>query len=256
MALAHGQPARAFSESVMSTWQTLNCANHPDRIAIERCEVCNKPLCAYCLYYTEDGQRLCAEHAELARLAGLKVEEPGTYAEQLLGAQAGVFRKQARGKWADEDSLYKGNSNDLVALIGALVGAVSVSACCGAIYCLPLVGFMLSVVALINSKHAFDPSRTRKLGLVGLLISGVWGVLIAACIVFYGISIRQAFNSFQGPYFWGTYAAGTAPPVSSPTLTLTPAVTSTPGIAANAAFQVETPVPQASPAVEPGRIWR
>jgi hypothetical protein len=44
--------------------------------------------------------------------------------------------------------------------------------------------------------------------------------------------------------------------VSSPTLTLTPEGTPTPDGAANAAFQIETPVPQMSPAVERLRIWR
>ena len=60
----------------MSDWETLNCEFHPERIALERCEVCGKALCAYCLYYTEDGQRLCAEHAESARAMGVQVDEP------------------------------------------------------------------------------------------------------------------------------------------------------------------------------------
>ncbi|NDJ79195.1 MAG: hypothetical protein GYB65_23340, partial [Chloroflexi bacterium] len=78
----------------MSDWETLNCHYHPDRIAIERCEVCGRPLCAYCLYYAEDGTRLCEEHAETAQQAGMAVEEPGAYAEQLIGAQVGMQRKQ------------------------------------------------------------------------------------------------------------------------------------------------------------------
>jgi hypothetical protein len=209
----------------MPGWETLNCANHSDRIAIERCEVCNKPLCAYCLYYSEDGQRLCAEHADLARMAGLKVEEPGAYADQLLGAQAGVFRKQKRGAWIDDESLYKGNSHDLVGFLGAIIGLVSVVSCCGAVYCLPIAAFALSLAGIINAKNAFDPKRTRKLAIIGLLVSGVWVVILAACIAFYGISIRQAFSTYQNPNWWQQLQPSPLPtdtPTWTPTFTPDP----------------------------------
>jgi len=110
----------------MSGWDTLNCTNHPDRIALERCEVCGKPLCAYCLYYTDDGQRLCKDHADEARSMGVQIEEPAAYADQLIGAQIGAIRKHKRGEQADGEKLYKGNSNDLVSLIGLLTGVISV----------------------------------------------------------------------------------------------------------------------------------
>lgn len=226
----------------MSGWDLSNCANHPDRIAIERCEVCNKPLCAYCLYYTEDGQRLCAQHAEQARVAGFKVEEPGAYAEQLIGAQVGVFRKQKRD-WTEEANLYKGNSHDLYSLIGMLIGVISVAACCGGVYCLPLVGLFLSIAALINAKKAYDPSRTRKLGLVGLLISGAWVAMIAACILVYGISTRRIITSFQNPNWYQQFI-----PTDTPSPTPTDAQTSTPTEdLSNASLEIKTPVPTSRP---------
>ena len=96
----------------MGEWETLNCANHPDRIALERCEVCGKPLCAYCLYYTGDGQRLCQDHADEARLMGVHIEEPAAYADQLIGAQIGALRKQKRGESAGDGSLYLSTMGD------------------------------------------------------------------------------------------------------------------------------------------------
>lgn len=202
----------------MSQWETLTCTNHPDRIALERCEVCQKPLCAYCLYYTEDGQRLCAEHAEEARKLGLRVEEPGAYADQLLGAQVGADRKRKREHDAVTAGVYTGNSTDLLGFIGLLVGGVSLVACCGAGYCLPVVGFALSLMALINARHSLNPRRTRRLGVLGLLVSGVWVIIIAACIVIYGLSLSSAMTAFRGAAWqWPTAVSATETPTPSPT---------------------------------------
>ena len=206
----------------MSQMETLTCANHADRIALERCEVCHKPLCAYCLYYTEDGQRLCAEHAAQARELGLRVEEPGAYADQLLGAQVGADRKTKREREALAAGVYTGNSMDLVGLIGLLVGGVSLVACCGVGYCLPVVGFVLSLVAVINARHALNPRRTRRLGVLGMLVSGVWVLVIAACIAIYGLSMSSAVTAFRGAtWYWPTTASVTDTPTPSPTAALT-----------------------------------
>lgn len=209
----------------------MTCANHPDRLALERCEVCHKPLCAYCLYYTEDGQRLCAEHADQARRLGLQVEEPALYADQLLGAQAGADRKRKRE--LDAEGVYTGNSTDLLGLIGLLVGMISLVMCCGVGYCLPVVGFVVSLVALINARHAVDPRRTRRLGLVGMVISGVWVVIVAACLAVYGLSLSSALATFRS----ATWYFPTASQVTdTPTPSHTPEI-STPDDTVNAALE-------------------
>ncbi|HVO68604.1 MAG TPA: hypothetical protein VMT24_01080 [Aggregatilineaceae bacterium] len=227
----------------MPEWETLNCANHPDRIALERCEVCGKPLCAYCLYYTEDGQRLCQEHADEARLMGAQIEEPAAYADQLVGAQIGALRKHKRGEGADGRALYQGNSHDLMGLIGLLVGTVSVGACCGVGYCLPVVGLVLSLVAVINAKSAYDPRRTRKLGLIGMAVSGVWVLVFAACIAVYGVSLRSALVGFQNPRLYlpptPVYATRTPPPTATEVPFSSPTATG----GESSAWLLETPVP-------------
>ncbi len=226
----------------MTGWETLNCANHPERIALERCEVCHKPLCAYCLYYTDDGQRLCAEHAEEARLLGARIQDPGSYAEQLIGAQMGAIRKKARSRPIDDPGLYHGNSTDLTAAIGLLLSMLGLGACVGVIYCLPVGGLVLSFVALLNAKNAFDPKRTRRLALGGLALSGVWLLVVGGCIFSYGRSLQAATGgqwcNLGGVYVISPGGGGgggsnvTNTPVPTPTIparvTLTPTPSDTP----------------------------
>jgi hypothetical protein len=218
----------------MSDWERLNCVNHPGRIALERCEVCGKPLCAYCLYYTEDGQRLCAEHAETARELGVHVDDPDTYAAQLIGAQVGATRKQKRDERSADKDLYRGNSTDVSALIAMILGLTSIGMCCGAAYCLPVIGFGLSLVALLNAKKAHDVGRTRRLGIIGLITSGVLVLAVVACLAFYTVSITSVMTSFSNPSFWqnlSTYTAPTDTPTHTPTGSpaVTPNSTETPG---------------------------
>jgi len=206
----------------LARWDPLFCDNHPERIALERCEVCGKPLCAYCLYYTDDGQRLCQQHAEAARLRGAVIEEPGAYAEQLIGAQVGAAGKLKRGREAADDGLYRGNTHDLLALLGLAIGVTTMGACCGMGYCLPGVGLVLSLAALINAKKAYDPRRTRRLALVGVVVTGVWVLVIAACIAAYGFSLAQVTRVIQPVNLQALLATET--PTPSPTVESTPPV--------------------------------
>ena len=199
----------------------LYCDNHPDRVALERCEVCGKPLCAYCLYYTDDGQRLCEEHAAQARSHGVQVEEPAFYAEQLVSAQAGGMRKRKREAEYDGDNLYRGNSNDLMALVGLMVGGISMAMCCGGGYCLPFAGFLLSLVAVINAKNAYDPKRTRRLGLIGLLVSGVWVAVIGLCIFALVMPMGTATTTsifFPGSNIMTAFYVPSSTPSQTPTV--------------------------------------
>ena len=192
----------------------LYCHFHPERVALERCEVCGKPLCAYCLYYTEDGQRLCVEHAAEARALGVKVDEPAAYAEQLVRAQVGADRKHKRG-WHDaDDSLYKGNSNDLAALIALVLGVVTLGSCCGGFYCVPIVGLLLSILGLVNAGKAYDPSRTRKLSILGLLASGVVVLILVGVLLVYGMMFTTLIRNAS---YWPTWVVLT--PSSTPSAT-------------------------------------
>src|SRR5437868_12141099 len=101
------------------------CTNHPERAAIENCEVCGAPLCAFCLYYTSDGQRLCKLHADQAESAGAFIRSPGNYAGGLIGAQV-----EAASKKPESGALYEGNTSDVVALIALIMGIVAFSICC------------------------------------------------------------------------------------------------------------------------------
>ena len=85
----------------MSGWETLNCENHPERIALERCEVCNKPLCAYCLYYTGDGGTVFKRVSIpglLSPLAAVVKIHPGDSDRVYAGfLGAGVYRSEDGG---------------------------------------------------------------------------------------------------------------------------------------------------------------
>jgi len=100
---------------------------------------------------------------------------------------------------------------------------VSLVMCCGAGYCLPLVGFVLSLIALINARRSLNPRRTRRMGVLGLLVSGVWVVIIAACIATYGLSISSAVTAFRGAaWHWPTAVSATETPTPLPTPAPTP----------------------------------
>jgi len=207
------------------------CKNHPDRPYIEKCEVCGDALCGYCLYYTEDGQRLCEKHAQSARANGLKVIPPAVYAQGIIPAQADATnREEARSfiqrkpKGAVEPNMptFEGNNHDLGAFLAMVIGLVTLAACCGASYCMPIVAMILGVLALSNAKNAVDPARTRRHAWVGIATGGVFMLAIAAFCAFYvfvfAAGISASSNTFYTPYVLPTDTASPAP-----TATYTPA---------------------------------
>ena|SRR5258708_292037 len=160
---------------------TTECVNHPGRAAIERCEVCNDPLCAYCLYYTNDGQRLCKPHAEEAQEAGAFIRAPGAYAGALIGAQVDASHAKP-----EKPAAYEGDAVDVLAFIGLLFGIVSLMCCFPPALCLVgPIGLVASVVALVTAKDARDPARTRTLAGVGITLSSLLVVVLTLCIVAY-----------------------------------------------------------------------
>lgn len=197
---------------------TATCINHPERAAVEHCEVCGDPLCAYCLYYTSDGQRLCKKHANQAAASGAFIRAPGVYAEGLIDSQLSATRVQPA-----QHAAYEGDAVDVLALIGMLLGIFSIMLCIPGACCLVgPIGIILSIVALVGAKDARDPVRTRTMATIGALLSAVWIVVLAACIIAYfgqSQSFLQTLNLSNLPVTVIAPQLGQppAPPTATPT---------------------------------------
>lgn len=222
----------------------LSCAYHRERAAVESCEVCAKPLCNYCLYYTDDGQRLCREHAVEAARQGLGFNPPDSYSAGIISSQA----RASEGRDAELDPdimpkgavsgppvLYRANNTDLMAFVGMIAGVFTVMSLCSSGICIPVVGMGLSLAAIINAKEAVDKKRTRLQGWIGLAASGSLLIatigLIAFC--FWSINASNSFVNNQQLNF--------TPP---PTLTPLPTRTSAP-------IETLTPTPDEQQDVDP-----
>jgi hypothetical protein len=163
------------------------CFRHPDRPAVERCEVCRRPACGSCLWYAESGERLCPDDAAIWRVSGRTVFPPERYAEGISSSEASAAAP------APDQAPYRGNSTDLSALLSALIGVVGLASCFGAVYVLPLIAFALGLVGWLQAKDSVNPRRTRWLSGVGLASGGVFilGALCLAtlCLVMFVISL-------------------------------------------------------------------
>ena len=215
----------------------LSCANHPDRAAVENCEVCGKPLCNYCLYYTDDGQRLCRQHAVEAAKQGLGFNPPETYSMGILSSQArAADRRDAeldpdiapKGAISGPSVLYRANNADLMAFVGMIAGVFTVMSLCSSGLCIPIAGAGLSIAALISAKDAVDTKRTRLQGWIGLAASGTLlvGMVAMAAFCFWSLRASNSYVNNQQLYY--------TPP---PTLTLLPTRTRAP-------IQTLTPTPE------------
>ena len=183
------------------------CVFHPNHAAVEHCEVCKRALCGRCLWYTEDGHRLCEIHAKEREEAGETIQHPDTYAEaintQFVARQSG---EKGNGQSGDEEKdnkiPYKGNSQDLTALLAAVMSVTVLLSCVpGGVYCLPFVALLLGILGYANASQAVDPHRTRlmsgvSLGAIGLIMLG-----IVACIGTYFLFILFSVfaASMSGP---------------------------------------------------------
>lgn len=197
--------------------EELFCANHPDRAALEVCEVCGKPLCGYCLYYTSDGQRLCEIHAHAAKANGLKIIPPAIYANGIIASQAEAAVQvedspKRKGLYDKRVPIYQGNNQDLNAFLAMLMGVFTLASCCGAAYCLPFAAVVLGILALINAKDAIDPRRTRQQAWIGIFSGGCLATVILGGIAFYvflyGTLIASVgnwnWNNYYTPYVFST----------------------------------------------------
>ena len=80
---------------------------------------------------------------------------------------------------------YSGNNNDLFAIVAATLGGSSLLMCMSfnsAFYCLPLVPFILGIVALRNANTSVDPQRTRNLAWLGIAGGGA-GILFLLAMI-------------------------------------------------------------------------
>jgi hypothetical protein len=184
-----------------------HCVFHPNHAAVEYCEVCNRALCGHCLWYTEDGHRLCEIHAQERELAGETVLPPETYAEAINTQYVAGKQKEERqpsdeesqprpnGKREKDDIPYKGNSQDLTALISAVMAITVVLSCMGGAYCLPVAAFILGIVGFTSASKAVDPKRTRLLSGISLGFGGLVLLGLIAIIGFYVMFIIFAIFS-------------------------------------------------------------
>lgn len=159
------------------------CYRHPDRLAVEQCETCQRPVCGSCLWYAEGGQRLCPDHAAEALQAGQTVTPPERYAEGIHHSQQDAAR--AVGPQVP----YKGNSTDVTALAAMLAGVGAIAACAGLTWLFPILAFVLGLVAWLQARDALDPRRTRWMGAVGmagggLFLVGVLGMVLMCSLCF------------------------------------------------------------------------
>jgi hypothetical protein len=160
-----------------------HCVFHPKLAAIEHCETCGRALCGQCLWYTEDGHRLCKFHAQELQDQGTPVLPPETYAEAINNSL--VARPQPAGGpdepgAGSQKAPYRGNNQDLSALLAAGIGVITLFSCMGGAYCLPILAALLGVAAYANARQAIDPRRTRILSAVGIGVSGFMLFMVVA----------------------------------------------------------------------------
>ena len=92
-----------------------SCINHPENAAIEHCEVCFNPLCDLCLWYADDGRRLCEDHAREYEATGGAVQPPEKYA---IGHRV---REMDDAEAPGSGPRYRGNDTDLLAALAAVI---------------------------------------------------------------------------------------------------------------------------------------
>ena len=173
-----------------------HCAFHQDHVAIENCELCDRPLCALCLWYSADGRRLCEIHAKELQEKGEAVDPPAVYAEAIKNT---LTLRSEQPDAAGEEATYKGNRQDVSALVSAVLALTALFSCCGGVYCLPVIALALGVLAYASAGKAIDPERTRRLAGVGLGAGALMILAAFACMGLYVILLVGAIASNPAP---------------------------------------------------------
>jgi hypothetical protein len=102
---------------------------------------------------------------------------------------------------------YTGNDYDLYAVIAATLGGSSLLMCMSfnmALYCLPLVPFILGIVALRKASTSVDPARTRNLAWLGIAGGGMGILFLLAMIVLMLLYFVFIFGIFGLSFFAAT----------------------------------------------------
>lgn len=183
------------------------CFNHPERAALETCEICGKSLCGYCLYYTSDGQRLCEIHAHEAKSNGIKIIPPAIYANGILSSQAEANQQiepsapKNKGIYdSRKHAIYQGNNQDLNGFLAMGLGLAGILSCCWVTPCVfPFIAVLLGVLALLNAKDSIEPRRTRQQAWIGIFTGGCMATIILGIIAFY---VLLYGSLFAGASFW------------------------------------------------------
>lgn len=84
---------------------------------------------------------------------------------------------------------YQGNSNDVGALVALILGVSSLLACWGFWYILPVVAFLLGLVAWLHARDSIHPRRTRWMAGGAMATGGIFLLLafgfIMMCMMCY-----------------------------------------------------------------------
>lgn len=184
----------------------MNCHFHPDRISVETCEVCKRPMCGECLWYADTGERLCPVHGEVWQLQGRAVHPPQRYAEGI------AFSQVSAASPPKPNVPYQGNGNDVGALTAFILGVSSLLACWGFWYVLPLVAFLLGLVAWLHARDSLNPKRTRWMaggamasgGLFLLLAFGFFVMFMMCYVVMMATTIRTGGYGTPTPFRFPT----------------------------------------------------
>jgi hypothetical protein len=175
------------------------CFQHPDRPAVEHCEICRRPVCGLCLWYAESGERLCSAHAAEFEKEGKVVHPPERYVEGIALSEASAVRPPA------QDVPYRGNSTDVGALVAAVAGIVALASCAGLAWVIPLVALALGLVSWLQSKDAINARRTRWLSIIGMASGGVFFVFVLGLFalmfgcLFLQVALVSSVRSFPTP---------------------------------------------------------
>jgi hypothetical protein len=168
------------SHSLRMAVRCVECLNE----AIECCEVTGVPLCAGCLWYTDDGRRVSERVAKQLAQDGMVVYSPETYLNQL-----GLAAELPRLPEVAPLDTSRRNSNDAVALLAGISGIISIATCfgIGVALCvppLPLLPLILGAIGLAGARSAGNPRQARLLSWLG--ISGGIGFVMIVVLLLIG----------------------------------------------------------------------